>query len=867
MAQVDIKIVKTDNEANTYNKAWLDSIESTSQCTSDPATIEYGVIANTGSIKLRDLNGQIRKDIESGVLPVSNVETAISVNGNQVQAHLMNDSDYVESDQTLSLSLTNKLSLLDNMQFNGLQFSKNPLSAYNILSYVFKSLNGYNNVLTDSELFATYAPGLEQITVNGNTADSTSSLTTNTAQYNDDHKYYISFQCKCERSTTKVEDDEGNSDYYTPTRAGIFFPLAIGTGVNAVETQEGELSSSEYTRVDGFTQFHFGGSGDNFHASLYFDNNKTDAKCYFKDILVYDMTANGVEDKDIEWCRKHLHTQYRVDNILANVKSRLDEIIVQNPYMESSTFRVAFNKVCQIAQLYIYLDEDDEWKVSCANVDDENIRNSTANILSVPTSHKISNLNKSIVLKNKYDGIKMSETNVVRAEHIDTLIHNEDLIPTNVSWLTGTNDLREASQATSTPSLSAGFLTMYSTFDITIPKYNDLRTEEKTSVLSGVDKNDHPYISYEVEWDYEYGIFENGSPFEVLYKESDTGNIADATAYKEESHEESTIVFKGLSFSITDLGVKYIDLTIDDESNTISDAELFADEGDYYSGQIRILTGKTLCYSIGTSDLSNGNYARFTPKRVIMSFNGNKVEYTFSDIDASTDNITKAKNPVSLEHNELLQNTATWGGEKLSTVIKNNVLSDYVNGVPTGDIDLFCQDLQGTITSKDWAKGEIINVDDLLTFQDDTDGTVWRTTGRTFKYDGAPTVSLELRKCKHWHTIWNGSLTPISNNAVSVNITVELPVSIDKTKPYAISGVAVFGGTSNPKTQQFNTGEVPFFITTGYSPLRFVTAYFKETDSNSQIQVVCDYESHTSLGLSYSGYLQSLTITKIEQYY
>ena len=50
MAQLELKIGD-----KTYNKAWVDNISSTSQISSDPASVNYGVIPSTGNATMRDI--------------------------------------------------------------------------------------------------------------------------------------------------------------------------------------------------------------------------------------------------------------------------------------------------------------------------------------------------------------------------------------------------------------------------------------------------------------------------------------------------------------------------------------------------------------------------------------------------------------------------------------------------------------------------------------------------------------------------------------------------------------------------------------------------------------------------------------------
>ena len=102
MAQLGLKIGD-----KTYNKAWVDNLSSTSQISSDAGSVDYGVIASTGSAKMRDINGQIRADIENGVLPISNAPTKVIINGNQIQEHITSDSNYNIIDKELEFKILN----------------------------------------------------------------------------------------------------------------------------------------------------------------------------------------------------------------------------------------------------------------------------------------------------------------------------------------------------------------------------------------------------------------------------------------------------------------------------------------------------------------------------------------------------------------------------------------------------------------------------------------------------------------------------------------------------------------------------------------------------------------------------------------
>ena len=123
------------------DRGWIDSVESLSQTTSDPSSIQYGVLANSGSAKLRDIDGELKDLIVDEVIPNSNVPVELFVNGNKVQSHITTDSDYVEEDKMLNLNLENRLKFLDTLTFQGAPYQEYQ-SAYSLLSYILSGL-GY----------------------------------------------------------------------------------------------------------------------------------------------------------------------------------------------------------------------------------------------------------------------------------------------------------------------------------------------------------------------------------------------------------------------------------------------------------------------------------------------------------------------------------------------------------------------------------------------------------------------------------------------------------------------------------------------------------------------------------------------------
>lgn len=99
------------------NKAWIDSLESTSQTTPDATSINYGVLANSGSATIRDLNGEIKEGILEGAIANSNLPIEIYANGNLIQKNIITNSSYDNINKIFNIELTNKIANFDFINF------------------------------------------------------------------------------------------------------------------------------------------------------------------------------------------------------------------------------------------------------------------------------------------------------------------------------------------------------------------------------------------------------------------------------------------------------------------------------------------------------------------------------------------------------------------------------------------------------------------------------------------------------------------------------------------------------------------------------------------------------------------------------
>lgn len=142
------------------DKGWIDSVESLTQSTSDPSSIQYGVLANSGSATIRDLDGELKDYIQDGIIPETNLHVDIIINNNPTQSHITNNTQYNILDKTVSLNFSNSLSKWKEISFNGFNLRDKKLStdknkyytAYEILCMIFNECLGYNSNIVDNML-------------------------------------------------------------------------------------------------------------------------------------------------------------------------------------------------------------------------------------------------------------------------------------------------------------------------------------------------------------------------------------------------------------------------------------------------------------------------------------------------------------------------------------------------------------------------------------------------------------------------------------------------------------------------------------------------------------------------------------------
>lgn len=135
-----LKVILNGKEDIDLNR--IDNLHSLSQSTSDNSKPQYGIVPNTGSINLVDIDGKFEGLINSGELPASSSSADIYIDEKLVQKHITTDSTYEKNGNELTISLSNSVDILNNTVFSGIEYGGVPLTAYDVLFRVFSEYYG-----------------------------------------------------------------------------------------------------------------------------------------------------------------------------------------------------------------------------------------------------------------------------------------------------------------------------------------------------------------------------------------------------------------------------------------------------------------------------------------------------------------------------------------------------------------------------------------------------------------------------------------------------------------------------------------------------------------------------------------------------
>ena len=595
------------------NRAYIEDLDTLTQSSSDPTTIQNGVLANSGSVNLADIDGELRDLFEDGIIENSNVPVEVWLNGKKIRTHITTDSDYEENAQLLKFQMTNGLSNWDNLTYGGRAMTRNE-SLDIILREVLENL-------------------------------------------------------------------------YT----------------------KAEVTKALSTKI-----------------------------------------VFGADDK------------------VGTVEQYLSTINIPYAYLNSDTYRNTVNKICDVAQLQCYADSDDKpvFVSSRPVATQEEIDNAVR----VKSYTNITNLQRSVILKNKYDGIDGEATKVTETINVGTNVGQVERAGfTSAQLQYGNRQYKDISMK-SKYSVCGKLEGFYYSGSFIINKKTNSALNDITSLnMTGESdaegyrliKDESGNFPYELQYQYDRGSFiDEVQAFTDITTPKDTPEqsvFATSSPYSNVEFDEP----EGIGDIYTGkLPTSYSILNSNKSIGLADESYIKAKEFDtYYDVKFKILA-KIIVYEIEVyMNFWTGVYESFNTiyiweniaKKATISIYGTQTEITFPTIDISTANIETAKTPATITANELLQTEATISSANLISNMKNNILSDYKNGVMDSDIELFPDEFvnkDGNVVVS-YKAGELIEPNKVIYFDGDlkNDGSqrYWRVKGSHFRFATEPTISVGLQ--------------------------------------------------------------------------------------------------------------------------
>lgn len=780
-----------------YNKAYIKDFRCTSQISTDASSVNYGVIPATGSVSMIDINDKILGDINAGALNYTNAMAKVKLNGGTQAELLTDDSNYDITEKTLDIDFIDRLSVLDNVTYGGMALRDTSATAREMLDDVIGSYGSYvkecpsNWVVYNNIKAVKQSKSTISVSVDSNAA-----------------KVGTPINFVGGKKHTLIVAYAIPSTYGGQIRMMVVKSEPDGSSISSEDIVDYTFLSSSTTAFS-VAKLEFLSSIPKLYLVMDFSTVATGQtvdveikKIMFDEVSIQDSLYNNVyylePNKDDE------SGIITYTPITTTVFHLLENTIIEYPYLESATYRKTFDKFCNAFRLTVALDKDGKLQFYDARPNQFEIDDT----IYVPRSYQKTRLKKQLFLKNKIGGVDIKQSKSVVS------INYNELCSTQEFDVTGylTNSYNNTAQNSvsdvdgNRPRAKAFFDGYYATLGVKIPQKEKQGLEEIIQLLSGENDAGIPYISYSVAWK-KISLTTSANSFdgEITIKESlinepiyNSGDIVNASADGLPSFS-----VEGLK-STVDVGgypMVYLETELENKS-TIFSKNLFSltDDG-YWVGTISILVGKRSYFLGENYDYTSREYSYsgygylWMPEKVTVSFNGNIKTISFEEIDLSTSGAENASNVVSIPANELMQS------ESFVTNLRDEIMRDYASGINTATVDLFCG------TKAGYQDGEIIQPNELLRFS--TDNTIWKVTGRTLSYNGAPTMSLELQAQKRYKEIEWEPLdvfdidTEWSNGykTVSGSINSEINIDPDKYKPMVEVSILAVGEIEGGQTK------------------------------------------------------------------
>lgn len=449
--------------------------------------------------------------------------------------------------------------------------------------------------------------------------------------------------------------------------------------------------------------------------------------------------------------------KYNGINIESNIKDYLQYIKIKYPAIEyGKTYREILNEICTIAQLNLIINKENQYEFISARplllTDDKPFR--------ITRNFIMNDIKTDVIIRNKYDGVEISETVVNDTIEYDSIVYSPPTIVDGFPYINPTvdNDMLENMSNSENykvdknkPPLGIN-IKIYYIFEknyyydgeIIIPKKSNNNLNKILSIDDKIIiKNSDGTNTFRYNLKYNKLIFNN----QKIEFNSDLKPINIKGTYAPDEEYNDIVGVFDTYYTDKDNFI-FIDLKNNSKITILEETE------QYYKISYHILVGQEKALQISGS----AEFIKIIPTQLEFSIYGNKRVITFEQISANTDNIEKARTKCSITTTgNLLQTTTYFNDEnktKMSSIIKDNILSDYKDGISTMTMQIACGNLltKDGLDKKEFNKGDLIDINNTIfltgdKYEDGKDRN-WRVFSREFSYDGEPLINLVSNELK-----------------------------------------------------------------------------------------------------------------------
>lgn len=875
MAELSLKI-----ENKEYGKSYIDDFSCTTQISTDASSVNYCVIPAIGNATMRDVDEEIRKEIDAGNLDYANARTKAVLNGKQLGSFVTDDSEYDIQDKAIKISFGDSLSVLDNVKYKGMALSSRSQTIFQMLDDVV------------GELETQYVRGCTYSWFVINTL--------RTAHRNQFNTFIIDKTL-----------DSTNGGIYTPVKVVKDKPTIIRikiarSGINqstlsdsnksypVVEVWSGQPTISTiintvmcYRYIKGENDWNTDENPENYLTEYTLRFTPKSSTVYLairaRNVAVNRYTGLVANDKNVAFyvspkievftegddgyyhhqysLAERLENEYCVDgSSKTNLYNKLMGMTVQYPYLKSGYMREVLEQFCTITQTTMALDEKGQLRLYDARpvYKDENV-------ISIPKAYQKTDLEKTLFLKNKASRVSISQ----QKPKIETN-NNGDFYTFDVTaerivdgsggynytiFVDGKQVDSTITRYTYDLTLESGSVVGHTIFDIANIKLSDIELwnyEEarETQAIQGK----YSFDAYgEITTSDVY--MSNGNYVFTNEKTLNDGSWTSWVGEVESEIENIDRIDNASDVNNIKYGQAYSRMVDDDNNPTLVDVREAIDIKRVSADFVVDLPIYHEYYYYFEKDGEIKQHREvYEPNTIEVTVKGTTRTFSSKTVDKSRslDYVTNGIE-IDMQSNLLMQDAS------IVESIRDNVLDDYEDGVATANIELFCG------VKDNYASGDIIKPNDIVKFSDD-DG-LWRVTSRTLNYQAVPTMSLELQRQRQigWQQKNIMTIDPVVVDISDGNYDKEevafgrfdAPYRTTKRSVSALVSAVYYDGT-------VVTGRIPFGETITLNG--YFTLY-----RWCELEVTFDKNGITysaeSLRYDKNYYWKSLTLEKIVEYY